>query len=293
MAGGPLPVFGLAAESGCLAVAQFGYVVLALVVAVVSVQVTLGVFSLAGHYHFNFRGKQVPQSIGFALVPVLAVAALYAGLTGLLPADVVRRVLLIAIGFGLLGLLDDVFGNARGRGLAGHLRRLVVHGEVTTGLVKAAGGLVLSGLAVLGLPGGVLAFLLRLLVVALSANMVNLLDLRPGRALKAFVLLAFGYALYAPSQVTLCLLYPALATVLVYLPLDLSGQAMLGDAGANAFGALLGLVAALTASTRFLAVYLLFLLALHAMAERVSLSELIEKSPFFNFLDSLGQRGWR
>lgn len=272
---------------------QAGYVLLLLAVSVIVVRVTLEVFSLAGHSRSNFRGRQIPQSIGFALLPVFAVAALYAWPAGLIAADILRRALWVVAGFAILGLADDVFGNARGRGLTGHLRRLVVHGEVTTGLLKAAGGLLVSGLAVRGLPGGIFTAFFRLLVLALSANMVNLLDLRPGRALKAFLLFSFAYVVYKPVQVTLCLLYPALVTVLVYLPFDLSGQAMLGDSGANAFGALLGFVVVLTAPPWFLAGYLLFLVALHVLAERVSLSELIEKRPLLRFLDLLGQRGWR
>ena len=81
------------------------------------------------------------------------------------------------------------------------------------------------------------------LLVALSANALNQLDTKPGRALKAYLVAAT--AVGAPRRVAVCL-----------LPYDLREMGMLGDAGANALGALLGLnsVSRLTARGRWIAI---------------------------------------
>ena len=66
----------------------------------------------------------------------------------------------------------------------------MLRGELSTGMLKAAGSL---GLALYALSGlGAVShgrYLLAVAVLVLSTNLFNLLDLRPGRASKVFVLL--------------------------------------------------------------------------------------------------------
>ena len=91
-----------------------------------------------------------------------------------------------ALGF---GVLDDLAGSGKRRGLKGHLGALA-HGEVTTGTVK------LAGLAATGLAGGLLLggkrtdVLINAGLIAGGANLLNLFDLRPGRAVKVATLSA-------------------------------------------------------------------------------------------------------
>ena len=115
------------------------------------------------------------------------------------------------------------------------------------------------------------------LLVGLAANFLNQLDTRPGRALKAY-LVAAGVA-RAPVGVAVLL-----------LPYDLREKTMLGDAGSNALGAMLGLssVSRLTDRGRWLAIG--SLAALTLLGERRSLGELIERSPGLSSLDALGRR---
>jgi len=126
------------------------------------------------------------------------------------------------------------------------------------------------------------------LLIALAANSLNLLDLRPGRALKGFLLLA-GLALALRSFLPL-VFGPLLAAVLVYAPSDLAGRVLLGDVGANALGAAAGLmlVLALPPTGRLIAVILL--LALHLYCERASLTDLLARNRLLRFLDQLGTR---
>ena len=126
------------------------------------------------------------------------------------------------------------------------------------------------------------------LVVALAANLGNLLDRAPGRvgkvSLVAIVLLAVTSHL-APE-----LTGPALvggAGVGMLWP-DLRERCMLGDTGSNVLGAGagLGLVATTSPGTWWVAV--LVLAALNLVSEAVSFSDVIGRTPPLRWLDRLG-----
>jgi hypothetical protein len=161
-----------------------------------------------------------------------------------------------------LGLADDLWSGPE-RGFRGHLRA-----GRTTGVLKLLGIPLVGLLATRKVSGA--------LLVGLAANFVNQLDTRPGRALKAYLLGAV--ALRAP-----------VGSAVLLLPYDLREQAMLGDAGSNALGAMLGLssVSRLTGKGRWLAIGALAGLTL--LGERRSLGELIEKTPGLRALDGLGR----
>ncbi|WP_243896442.1 hypothetical protein [Actinomyces bowdenii] len=128
-------------------------------------------------------------------------------------------------------------------------------------------------------------------VVASWANVINLLDLRPGRALKAA---GAGAALLlaAPGrpQATRRLAAGALGTVAAALPEDLGEETMLGDTGANALGALLGTALAAHPSRALRLGAGAAGVALILASERVSFSRVIERTPVLAALDALGRR---
>jgi hypothetical protein len=161
-----------------------------------------------------------------------------------------------------LGLADDVWSGPE-RGFGEHLRA-----GRTTGILKLV-GIPLVGLAATRKLSGAL-------LVGLAANFMNQLDTRPGRALKAYVITAL--ALRAP-----------LGSAVLLLPYDLREKTMLGDAGSNALGAMLGLnsVNRLTGKGRWLAIGALAGLTL--LGERRSLGELIERTPGLSAFDGLGR----
>jgi hypothetical protein len=161
-----------------------------------------------------------------------------------------------------LGLADDVWSGPE-RGFKGHLGA-----GNTTGVLKLIGIPIVGLLATRKVSGA--------LLVALSANFLNQLDTKPGRALKAY--LAGALAVGAP-----------LRTAVLLLPYDLREKVMLGDAGSNALGALLGLssVSRLTGRSRWLAIG--GLAGLTLLGERRSLGELIERTPVLRTIDSLGR----
>jgi UDP-N-acetylmuramyl pentapeptide phosphotransferase/UDP-N-acetylglucosamine-1-phosphate transferase len=204
------------------------------------------------------------------------------------------------------GVLDDLRGSAARRGLRGHLGALA-HGEVTTGTVKLA-GLAASGLGAALLEGGGPADVaINAGLIAGGANLLNLFDLRPGRAIKVAALSACLIAAGASGgserggsggatdrstgrTTGLSAVAAPAGAALALLPADLAEQAMLGDAGANALGALLGAAAARSLPRRARLCLLAGIAALTVASEKVSFTKVIAASPPLNWLDMLGRR---
>lgn len=188
---------------------------------------------------------------------------------------------------GALGAYDDLHGSDDARGLGGHLAALV-RGEVTTGAVKIV-GLALTGLVSARLAGFRGADALTSgAVVAGAANLVNLLDLRPGRALKVAV--AHSPALVLPGPRRAVIAAPIGAAAAMLGP-DLRERTMLGDTGANALGAALGVGVVTSYGRLGRLVHLAAIVALTLASERVSFTKVIESTPPLAWADRLGRRG--
>ncbi|CAN5350048.1 hypothetical protein BH18ACT12_BH18ACT12_16030 [soil metagenome] len=114
------------------------------------------------------------------------------------------------------------------------------------------------------------------LLVGLAANFLNQLDTRPGRALKAY--LAAAIPLDAPAGIAVLL-----------LPYDLREMAMLGDAGSNALGALLGLNSVKRFTGRGQWVAIGALAGSTLLGERKSIGAWIERTPGLSWVDRLGR----
>lgn len=242
--------------------------------ALVLLPPTLRLLARVGLVRQNFRGETIPVGYGVALcVP----GAIFAGFTGggILGAGLV--------GFFVLGLIDDLYGDRRAGGFGGHLRELA-DGRITTGLLKAVIGGIFA-LVLAGVKGGGFGnVIVDALLIALFANALNLFDLRPGRALKVF--LPLGGALALTGQFGLAALFGAGVAA---WRVDLRARAMMGDAGSNALGAAIGIGAlALPLWARLILVVLL--IAFHAYTERSSLTSAIERQVWLRRLDELGRR---
>ena len=165
-----------------------------------------------------------------------------------------------------IGLADDLWSGPE-RGFRAHLGS-----GLTTGTLKLVGIPLYALVRTRSLSGA--------LLVGLAANAVNQLDTRPGRALKAF---ALGSLLLggAPKK--------AVGMAVLLAPYDLREMAMLGDAGSNALGAVLGFssVEKLTGWRRWSAIGALSLLTL--AGERRSLGAMIESTPVLRDVDRLGR----
>jgi hypothetical protein len=186
-------------------------------------------------------------------------------------------------GAAAFGAYDDLAGSGDRRGFRGHLGALR-QGEVTTGAVKL-GGIGVTGIVSAALAGGSpVDVILNAGLVAGGANLLNLFDLRPGRAIK--VAAASGVLLGAAGQDSVA---APLGAALALLPEDLGERAMLGDAGANALGAMLGASAAGLSRPARIAL-LAGIAGLTAASEKVSFTKVIARTPALNWLDMLGRR---
>lgn len=214
----------------------------------------------------NHRGRTVSLRSG----PALVLGAVVSG--G--PATWVA-----GLGSAATGAYDDALGGRdRAKGLSGHARALR-QGRLTGGSAKVVG---IGGSALLSVgllprrPAGRL--LADAALVAGTANLLNLLDLRPGRALKAGAATALALGLPGPA-----------AAAAVVLPSDLGERTMLGDTGANGLGAVLGVGLVERLSPNGRAAALAGVVALTLASERVSFSAVIDRTPWLRALDTAGR----
>jgi hypothetical protein len=238
----------------------------------------------------NHRGRRVPLSLGFALMACYVIVLLL-GVELVFASDPERRAkglealwLLVAlVAVFSAGLYDDR-QPGRVHGLRAHFAELA-RGQVTSGIVKLLVGVAAAtiGALALGARGWVLAVGIPL--VAGTTNLWNLLDVAPGRALKFGFLLSVLLATLGGSG----LAWATVGSTALLLPLDVRERGMLGDAGANVLGFVLGILLLSRMSSWGLAVALVAVLALHAIAETVTLTRVIRAVPPLRWLDDL----WR
>ena len=245
----------------------------------------------------NYRGLPLPTAAGILIV--LAVLVIEAGRAILGAAGVGEDpgltldrslVLFAAFGFGFLGFVDDLLGGGQDRGFRGHVRALA-QGRLTTGFLKLFGG---AGVAVVLVATPGFATGRRLItdavLIALAANFANLLDLAPGRLIKA------SWVAYLPLAVVLgtddiaIAIAPIMGAALGLLPDDLRERLMLGDTGANVIGATLGLGVVLGLGSEGRTGVLVALIVLNVLAELLSFSRVIERVRFLRAFDRWGQR---
>lgn len=276
----------------------------------------------------NYRGEPVSPGLGVVWL-IWAGTATAGGLAMLtLTADSMTPVLTVAGPLALVafaaGLIDDAYGTGDAKGFRGHLSAMF-RGRLTTGglklvaigLASLAAALVIGEIAPWGRSGDPEAVLaLRYLggslmagaSIALTSNLVNLMDLRPGRALKVYGLLAlFGVVSTAAAPVVagmsaaadhavrladgFAIAAFAAGPIVAVWRFDLGERGMLGDAGANPMGAVAGLLIVTGLPLWALAAYTALVLALNAASERVSYTRIIEANRFLSRLDGVGRRG--
>ena len=287
----------------------------------------------------NFHGVTVSLRGGVAMAGAAVASAAVASALSDQPRAALGGVV-ASLGGGLAGYIDDVDQGAHdggkvAKGLKGHLGALA-HGQVTTGVIKIAGigASALAASALVGskttsMGGKVADLALNTVLIAGAANLANLLDLRPGRALKATVLVAAPLSYFscaaaktpasgasvtsatasvtsgasgAPSATPAApasasgasaqrLLASGLnAAAITALVEDLQETTMLGDTGANAAGALLGTSLAANDSWKLRLGAALGVVGLILASEKVSFSKVIAANPALNWLDQLWRR---
>ena len=259
----------------------------------------------------NFHGATVSLRGGVAMAGASVASAAVASVLSDQPRAALGGAV-AALGGAVAGYIDDVDQGAHdggkvAKGLKGHLGALA-HGQVTTGVIKIAGigASALAASALVGskatsVGGKVSDLALNTVLIAGTANLANLLDLRPGRALKATVLVAtplsyFSAAAAKPeasasgASAQRLLASGLNAAAITALVEDLQETTMLGDTGANAAGALLGTSLAANDSWKLRLGTTLGVVGLILASEKVSFSKVIAANPALNWLDQLWRR---
>ena len=274
----------------------------------------------------NFHGVTVSLRGGVAMAGASVASAAVASALSDQPRAALGGAV-AALGGAVAGYIDDVDQGAHdggkvAKGLKGHLGALA-HGQVTTGVIKIAGigASALAASALVGskatsVSGKAADLALNTVLIAGTANLANLLDLRPGRALKATVLVATPLSYFscaaakapasgasgaasatpaAPASASGASAQRLLASglnaaAITALVEDLQETTMLGDTGANAAGALLGTSLAANDSWKLRLGATLGVVGLILASEKVSFSKVIAANPALNWLDQLWRR---
>lgn len=239
----------------------------------------------------NFRGRAVSLSGGVATALVSLVGSATA------PPPLRAAALLTTSVAAATGGADDFTSEpAAAKGLKGHLNALA-RGQLTTGAVKLLG---ISGVSVFsaGLiargrrsttPRSIVDVLSSGALIAGAANLINLFDLRPGRALKASGAIAAALALDPTNPDGRALAHSVAGVAAGAAYRDLHEATMLGDVGANTLGGLLGVALASHPNPRLRAGALIAVVSLILVSEKVSFSRVIENSPSLSWLDDIGR----
>jgi UDP-GlcNAc:undecaprenyl-phosphate GlcNAc-1-phosphate transferase len=251
----------------------------------------IDLFKSSGRLVKNYKGEMIPQGIGI-MFPIYYL--LWYAFLKLFNESFMDNALLILFAITtvcFIGFIDDMLGTRDVLGLKGHFKSLL-KGRLTTGALKAIVGLLLAFVLSFPLATTFIEVIVNTLIIALFTNFFNLLDLRPGRAIKVYIIifLALFAALNLTEKTDILLTFvPLLGFVVGYLPYDLKASSMMGDAGSNVLGISVGLLVVLSLSWHIRIAVLAFLIGIHFFTEKYSLTKLIEKNSLLNYLDNLGR----
>lgn len=236
----------------------------------------------------NFKGDMIPVSMGIVFLPMMIINAIIISYI----SSTQNMLYIFVYIFGMMamffaGILDDIVGNRNVSGLKGHFKKLFEK-TLTTGGFKALFGGFLGILISLIVSKNIFDIIINTLIIALSTNLMNLLDLRPGRAIKAFlvIMISIFFTLSGFLKVLPMLILP---NVCAYFREDLKAKAMMGDTGSNVLGISIGMIIVLAYSIKVKLAWLLFLILIHIITEKYSLTKIIENNKFLNYIDQLGR----
>jgi UDP-N-acetylmuramyl pentapeptide phosphotransferase/UDP-N-acetylglucosamine-1-phosphate transferase len=242
----------------------------------------------AGAVRKNYLGVAVPVSMGINFIPAIILGSsvmifINPGLKELVLLNILGTTVM-----GFVGIIDDLLGNRDTLGFTGHLKSLLM-GKLTTGGFKAIiGGLVSASIS-LYISTTLGEWIVNTLIIALFTNLLNLSDLRPGRAIK-FFLLIWGLSFLPVFNGNYnFLLYPLIGSLIAYLPTDIRGRSMMGDVGSNILGIAIGLYYSLITPFAWKIAVLFILILLQFLGEKYSFSSIIGKSRVLSFIDGLGR----
>ncbi len=228
----------------------------------------------------NYRKEKIPVAIGLVFMAGIVSLAV---ISHLLQWEVDYKFFFVVTSVFIIGFLDDVVQDKENKGFKGHFKAFF-KGKITTGFLKAAG---IPAILLLYFSWDNYLVIIDLIFIALTVNLFNFFDLRPGRCQKVFMvtnLLIVVPFINNTQPLSLAILGMALYTLL----LDLREKGMLGDAGANLLGVVTGLNL-LAIPFRFRIIVYSMVVILTIIGEKYSFTKIIEGNSALRFLDRLGR----
>ena len=250
----------------------------------------------------NYKNEMIPVGMGIVFLPMIIINSIILGFVTLnniwfvsssnYNLNIVWLLCLALYIFSMMamffaGALDDLIGNRNVSGLKGHFKSLF-KGELTTGGFKALFGGFVGLVVSVCISSSIVDIIVNTLIIALSTNLMNLFDLRPGRAIKAYlvIMIPIYITLTGYTKVFPLLILP---NVLAYFNTDLKARGMMGDTGSNVLGISIGVLMALGYGIKVRLAWLVFLILMHLITEKFSLTKIIEKNRVLKFIDTLGR----
>lgn len=247
----------------------------------------LGMLINTGSVRPNYLGQKIPVSVGISFPAAVMLVYMLSAMLSLFQSDYLLFILgLMTVSF--LGFIDDMLGQRDTLGFKGHLGALL-KGRLTTGGLKAGGGFAMALFLAYFHSPSIQDLVINCFLIGLFTNLINLLDLRPGRAIKGFFFFLLVIIPLAAGKVEWMLVAPLMGVVLYYFRFDVGARTMMGDAGSNVLGLALGYFAVLFLPFWYRAGILLFLIGTHLYTEKYSLSITIENVAWLRAIDQWGR----
>lgn len=237
----------------------------------------------------NYKGEEIPVGMGLLFILVQSFIMFAATLYIVdIDKNTVLSYMVCMILIGFIGMIDDFIGEIDTKGFKGHIKALF-KGRLTTGGLKALVGLILAILFSVAISNNYLDMIVNVFLITLFTNIINLFDLRPGRANKVFILMSIILIITAYAKNYNFIIYTALGVILVYIRYDLKAKSMMGDVGSNSLGITLGIFCVLSQTLTVKIIYLTILIVLHIISEFSSFSKIIKNNKILNYLDNIGR----
>lgn len=240
-----------------------------------------------GLLKLNFNKTPIMASYGIVAFAYIAALAYSLSMLGYARWIDTKLYLGVTGAMWALGVLDDLFGSREVGGFKGHFKKLIFERKLTTGAVKAIGGGVIGVWAGWVVSHGDPArWVAAAMLIPLAANLLNLFDLRPGRAVAVFFFgLGVTYILARGSLVAPWIVGAFAAVAVGFWFVDSRGRAMMGDSGSNALGAAMGMTMALSTGLAFQFAAIVVIIGVHLYSEKHSVTALIERNAVLCWID--------
>lgn len=236
----------------------------------------------------NFRLEKIPTAMGlvfiFAQTITIGILEMFYDFN-----NSFNSVYLLGFTFiGLIGLLDDLIGDKEVKGLKGHIKSFF-KGTLTTGGIKAFLGLFISLVVSSYISFNIIEFIINGLIIGLFTNLINLFDLRPGRASKIFIIISILLLVFNINKDNNYIILSIYGILIPYISLDFKAKVMMGDVGSNVLGYTLGIYCVVNCEMFSKIIILILLILVHLLAEKISFSKVIENNKFLKFVDDIGR----